>query len=93
MPAPASLLVTVSGAVQGVGFRFFARDLAVRRGLVGYARNRPGGSVEVEVEGSRDQLDDFLKALREGPRYGKVTELTAEWGAPSGKYQAFMIRG
>ena len=41
----------VFGAVQGVGFRWFAARHARSLGLTGYARNLPNGSVEVMVDG------------------------------------------
>ena len=43
---------TVSGRVQGVGYRYFVLRQAERLGVTGFARNRPDGSVEVVAEGS-----------------------------------------
>lgn len=47
------LAARVSGRVQGVGYRYFARETAAMLGLNGFARNLPGGDVEVEAEGER----------------------------------------
>src|SRR5438270_802011 len=61
---------TVRGAVQGVGFRWAARDEAVKLGLVGSVRNLRDGAVEVEAQGEPDAVDRFaawLLALT-GPR-------------------------
>ena len=43
----------VSGMVQGVGYRYFARQLAQRLGIAGYVKNLRDGRVEVYVIGSR----------------------------------------
>ncbi len=57
----------VRGRVQGVGFRWFVREFAVRAGLTGYARNLPDGTVEVFGRGSAEQLDALADRLRAGP--------------------------
>jgi acylphosphatase len=64
--------VIVRGVVQGVGFRFFTRDLARRCGLGGFVRNMPDGTVEVEVQGEEGTLAAFLKDLEVGPRSSHV---------------------
>jgi acylphosphatase len=52
------------GRVQGVGFRATAR--AVARGLVvsGWVRNEGDGSVLLELQGEREQVEAFLEGLR-----------------------------
>lgn len=65
--------VIVRGVVQGVGFRFFTRDLARRYGLAGFVRNRADGAVELEAQGEEGTLAAFLKDLEIGPRSSHVT--------------------
>ena len=67
----------VSGRVQGVGFRYFARRVAGRLGLVGWVRNLPDGSVEAVAEGSPEELARFHSELRLGPTLADVTKVTA----------------
>ncbi|MDQ8154540.1 MAG: Sua5/YciO/YrdC/YwlC family protein, partial [Gemmatimonadota bacterium] len=55
--------LTVTGVVQGVGFRPFVHRLAVRLGLSGWVRN-VAGTVEIRLEGAAAQLDAFARALR-----------------------------
>jgi acylphosphatase len=57
----------VSGHVQGVGYRWFVRELAGAAGLSGSARNLPDGRVEVVLEGADDAVAAVLGAL-DGPR-------------------------
>jgi len=65
--------VIVHGEVQGVGFRYHSRAHARHLGLVGYARNRPDGSVELEIEGREASVLRMLHWLETGPRYAVVT--------------------
>jgi acylphosphatase len=71
--------VVVQGRVQGVGFRYFARERAASHGLGGYVRNLPGGEVEVRAAGSRHSLDALVCDLRRGPRMSSVVECIVEW--------------
>jgi acylphosphatase len=76
--------VLARGEVQGVGFRHHARAQAVRLGLVGYARNRPDGTVELEVEGPEASVSRMLRWLETGPRYAVVTALEVNDVATTG---------
>jgi acylphosphatase len=81
----------VSGRVQGVGFRYFARQRADRLGVAGFARNLPDGSVEVFAEGEPAALAAFEDALREGPSFAEVSGLTRAEIPPRGD-QGFYVR-
>ena len=70
--------LTVSGIVQGVGFRFFTRDVAKQFKLDGYVRNLPDGRVEAEAQGSEDDLGEFVKRLESGPRSSRVDDIRVE---------------
>lgn len=65
----------VTGRVQGVGFRYYTMDAAGERGLDGWVRNRPDGSVEMEVQGTKEVIDLFLDDVREGPPLARVSDL------------------
>ena len=71
----------VSGAVQGVGFRFFAERVAAQLGVAGYVKNLFDGRVEVYAIGSAAQLGALKNELRRGPRLSgvdQVAEIDAE---------------
>ena len=94
MNAPGPLTrrhVVVRGLVQGVGFRWFAKELAESLGLSGWARNREDGSVELEAEGSSGSLDEFERRLRTGNPAARVSEIVAAPAAPRGD-NGFEIR-
>jgi acylphosphatase len=81
----------VKGRVQGVGFRWFAAELAESCGLTGWVRNREDGTVEAEAEGSADALDEFVRRLRADHPAARVDEIVAVPAAPRGG-QGFEIR-
>jgi acylphosphatase len=61
------VVALVSGQVQGVGYRWYVRQLAEAAGLGGSARNLADGRVEVVLDGADDDVARVLAAL-EGPR-------------------------
>ncbi|MBI5024223.1 MAG: carbamoyltransferase HypF [Candidatus Omnitrophica bacterium] len=78
------LRVTARGAVQGVGFRPFVWRLARELRLAGWVKNTAQG-VLVEVEGGRENLEDFLARLQtEKPAQSIIQHLEHSFLAPSG---------
>ncbi len=88
---PVRARIWVSGRVQGVGYRMFARDEARRRGLKGWVRNLGDGRVEVDVEGERGVVDSFLESLRAGPPMARVVEVQVQWEPPAGRHEGFSV--
>ena len=54
------------GWVQGVGLRYRARHAAERFGCTGWVRNEYDGSVTLELQGSREAVDEVLMSLERG---------------------------
>ncbi len=69
------LHIHLSGRVQGVGYRYFTRDKALKAGVTGWVMNLPDGKVEAEIQGSENVLIDFLSVLRKGPPIGFVRDI------------------
>ncbi len=82
----------VEGLVQGVGFRYYVHRHASGLGLSGFAANMVDGSVEIEVEGNRSVIEEFIKMAKVGPRSAQVTNLMIEWKEFEGRYSHFEIR-
>ena len=83
--------MTLTGAVQGVGFRPFVYRLAAELGLAGWVLNSSAGLV-VEVEGPAAQLDLFLERLdREKPAVAVVLAREVSRLVPAG-FHGFEIR-
>ena len=84
--------IVIRGRVQGVGYRFFAQDLAESLGLVGWVRNCPDGTVESYVEGTRPAIEDFIHRLEEGPSMARVESASVDWRPALGADASFSIR-
>jgi acylphosphatase len=82
----------VSGQVQGVGYRYFARDAARREGLSGYAKNLDDGRVEASAEGEIEAVERFELALRRGPSHARVEHVMVESLNPMGRDTGFEVR-
>jgi len=83
----------VTGRVQGVGFRWFTEEAALREGLSGFVRNLPDGSVEAEAEGDAEALLRFERALRQGPRGARVDGVDVAAITPAGRVTGFRTIG
>ena len=83
----------VSVRVQGVGFRWFARETAEREGVHGWVRNLPDGRVEVLVEGEGEAVTRIERLLWQGPGGARVTSVAVDDSEPpSGAHHGFAIR-
>jgi acylphosphatase len=81
----------VSGRVQGVGFRYFTQDTALREGVTGWVRNLPDGRVEAMVEGDAEAVTRVERALRNGPRGARVDRVYVDDEDPTGLYTTFSV--
>lgn len=67
--------ICVSGYVQGVGFRYFVNYTAIRNNLTGWVKNLPDGDVEMEVQGSKENINIFLKTIKKGNGYSQINNM------------------
>jgi len=70
--------LTVTGKVQGVGYRLWAERTALHLGLSGWVRNRRDGGVELLATGAGDAIAALIEACRQGPRAAAVTDVSVE---------------
>ena len=81
----------VSGRVQGVSYRASTAHEARRLGLVGWVKNKPDGTVELEAEGPDDKVAALLTWCHAGPPAAKVTSVAVEELPPGGGHREFGI--
>lgn len=67
--------ITITGRVQGVGYRYFTQEAAETLGITGWVRNGWNREVEVEAQGEAQVLTAFCERLREGPALAHVGDL------------------
>lgn len=82
--------IRVKGRVQGVGFRYGAKNKADDLGIYGYAKNMRDGSVVIEAEGSELKLQEFLTWCKDGSHHAEVESVIFEEKGVE-KYRTFDI--
>jgi acylphosphatase len=73
----------LAGVVQGIGYRHFLRQHALRLGISGWVRNLSSGNVEFAAQGAPEAIDEFLACAREGPP-GAVVKQAITLTPPAG---------
>ena len=73
-----TILVSIRGRVQGVGYRMWAEREAQALGLRGWVRNEPDGSVTALVGGPDEAVEKMLELFWSGPRGAAVTTVTTK---------------
>ena len=83
--------VVISGSVQGVFFRDTMRRRAAARGVTGWVRNHPDGTVRAHLEGAPDNVAEIVLWCRTGPRGAEVEDLEVSVVEPEGA-DGFVVR-
>jgi acylphosphatase len=82
--------VIFQGRVQGVGFRYTARQIAGRYHVAGYVRNLPDGSVEMLLQGPAADVDDCIRDVQD-EFAGYIRDTQVEPEPYNARYQDFRI--
>ena len=77
--------MTISGRVQGVGFRYALRQRARSHNVDGWVRNNVDGTVEAVFEGEPERVDALVAWCRRGPSGARVDDVRVELEAPGGE--------
>jgi len=79
-----------SGSVQGVGFRYTTVSFAKALSLTGWVKNLPDGSVEINVEGPREEIEGLISKLK--VQFGSfIQDQQIEWLEVRGEFIKFSI--
>ena len=81
----------IYGHVQGVGFRYFTWQYALKIGITGFVRNLADGTVEVIAVGSESQIDELDAWLQHGPRTAIVDNVFVEDYLGEKEFTAFQV--
>lgn len=83
--------ITISGRVQGVGFRYSAVHKAQQLGIKGFVKNMYDGSVFIEAEADEISMDHFLIWCHKGPTFSRVEKVSTTEGAVK-NYTSFTVK-
>jgi len=82
----------VEGRVQGVGFRYLSQRAATSNNLTGYVRNLSDGNVEIVAEGENQNINQFIKALRNDHSFARVLNIRQSDLPFTGNFEGFQIK-
>jgi acylphosphatase len=85
-------VISVEGRVQGVGYRYFVRAKAGELRIRGFVRNGYDGSVMVEAEGEKTDLDTLVDYLRIGPPLARVSRVEVSVAPCMDQFEDFVIK-
>lgn len=91
MPSSERLVAHVHGRVQGVGYRIYIKEFAVRLGVRGTIKNLPDGSVEVIAEARPTALDQIEIALHTGSPASQVERVEISREPARGRFKKFVV--
>ena len=83
--------LTISGKVQGVGFRYFVLRQAQKHGMYGWVSNKPNGDVEAFAQGEKADLEQCIAKVKEGPSFSRVEDVSLNWVKEAEQYFGFEI--
>lgn len=83
--------IVIEGRVQGVGFRYFAKQKAMEINVFGWIKNNANGNVQIEVEGEKEAIDNFISNCFQGPPMAMVTHVHLS-EIPTQGFRKFEIR-
>lgn len=83
--------VYITGLVQGVGFRFYAKHKALEAGVCGWVKNLPDGRVEIVAEGDGTDIESFLNSLSAGQLGRHIEKMQKERETYTGNFSHFSI--
>ena len=72
--------ITITGDVQGVGFRYSTKKVANAMGIKGFVKNMYNGDVYIEAEGSDTQLRHFIQWCHKGTGHSRVHNVEVKEG-------------
>ena len=82
----------IIGLVHGVYFRAGLATEASQRGVTGWVRNMPDGSVEAHLEGEDDSVRQVITWAKRGPPRARVDSLKVDKVSPK-NLRGFRIEG
>ena len=83
--------IRVTGNVQRVGYRYFVQNWAEDFGLGGWVKNKSDGSVIMQLEGRKDNVEKLLTELKEGTENVVFENIKVDWLSFENKFRNFKV--
>ncbi len=86
------LTLKIHGLVQGVGYRYTARNEAKKQEFTGYIKNLDDGSIELVAEGDEENLKKFINWCYNGVGPAMVQRIDQSWSDATSEFSDFVIK-
>ncbi len=83
--------VIVTGRVQGVFFRASTLEQAQRVGVTGSVENLPDGAVAIDIQGTRENVEEVVRWVHRGPPAAMVQSVSVRSETPTDKHKTFRV--
>ena len=67
--------IVISGNVQGVGFRYWMKNLAINNNINGWVKNKLSGDVEALIIGQEKEIQKLIKQCKTGPSLASIENI------------------
>jgi len=67
--------ISIYGEVRNIGFRTWAKDIAVKLDLLGWVRKASDGSIEIHIQGEEDPITKFLSSCWDGQKMAYIDDV------------------
>lgn len=84
--------ITVTGLVQGVGFRYFVYSKAQNLELTGFTKNLFSGAVFTIAEGEKYLIEELIDYIKIGPSRSYVKAHSVYWSEYKNEFTTFEIK-
>jgi len=85
-------IITVSGEVQGVGYRDIVSKIARKLKITGFVENTESYDVRIVCEGSEENIYSFIEKLNINKYPVDVEEIKFDFSDPSGEFKIFVVK-
>ena len=84
--------IIFKGRVQGVGFRWRVLEICNNLHLTGYVRNLENGDVQAQIQGEKEDLDDFFKQIYKPNRFIRIDDYSIRQVPINEKEKKFTVQ-
>ncbi len=84
--------ILLEGRLQGLNFRYRTQRRAKKLGMTGFVRTLSDGRIEIEVQGSQDNVGKMLAWCQEEPQSSHIKTILYRYEAPTERYSDFLVR-
>jgi len=84
--------ILIEGRFQGINFRYQTQAQAKALGLDGFVRTLADGRIEIEIQGEKHKIEDFLEWCQQEPHSSHIKSILFRYDETSKSYSGFDVR-